>query len=533
MICVVVIFDMLNTIFRDVIRLRISNKNDVKPTIALVLLGSLLAIIIIIILISNIIKLCSSRCSKLCSSRCSKLCSSKCSVKKVIIVSLQTLAVCCYFFGDNFYYIMNRYGGCISGCGIDCIQNSYVVAVGFSGAAAMIYAIVKVFQLTIKDNSRQSKEKEEWINFLPMIAVIAEMDVLYTIASSKITGTRKTAATSCLLGIAIIIGIALIIGKIKIQLKKIDEWNNQTNIIPINEWIKKLDDKDSIDKEIGQWNINDMMRGLPDQLSDNKFILMKDDVDNDNEHSKLANYDYTMETLRQDLIVLQKYLAIAQERPNAGVVDSSAGMIDSRAANLNNLKDSLTTIETSLTSGIVSQDFKSLKINYMKYFRKIIISCFLIIIALALHTLGDNLEPLDSADKIMCISPDFEHNSTVICRSEESCRKNSIIRLCLGSISLIIIVGFGLYCFINWLKSMCRPKTQEEMDQYKRHAKQARCQRLCCCWQCYPHDSVSLISEAQEVQEAQEAEEAQKTEAKATQKAKVQQVQLQSRNFPK
>ena len=452
LICVVVIFDVLNTIFIEIIRLIKSNKKDEKPISALVIIVILLAIMLGIICTIHMIKFKYRRRDEHNITHCEK-------GKKWLIVVLQSVAVCCYFWGDNFYYVMKRYGKCLSGCGENCIHVCYYVAVGFSGCGAILYAVVKVLQLAMKDNTGQSKAKEEWIDYLPMIAVIAEMDLLYTIASSKLTGTGEDVASIILWVVAIIIGITLIGGKAEKLWKKINKWNHP---VPIDAWIRKLDDNQV--EDIGQWNINDTWRGLQDQLSDNKFILMKGDMDNNIngvDHSTIVN------TIRRNLANVHDKLVTAQENPNN---------VEAKG----NLRDSLNTLNNNLTQHHGLRDFAFLKINNRhKYL--ICVMTILIIIPLVLHTLGDNLEPLDSFNRIKC-------NSTVNCQSEDSCETNSIIRLVLAGVSLAIISGIALYCFFNWLKSLCRPRTQEEMDkwvQYKQQYNNLHWRQRLCCWRCY------------------------------------------------
>ena len=288
-----------------------SNKKDEKPIFALVVLGILFVIMLGIICTIHMIKFKCRRRDEPNITRGEK-------GMKRLIVSLQSVAVCCYFFGDNFYYVMNRYGGCLPKCGEKCIRISYYVAIGFSGAAAIIYAIVKVLQLAIKDDSGQGEQKV-WINFLPMIAVVAEMDLLYTIASSKLNRTDEAdetdeaVASGFLLGIAIIIGIILIWAKAKNLSKKISRSENQ----------------------ITNWRC------------------------------------------------------------------------------------------------------------------KIIVMSIIIVIPLMFHTLGDNLEPLDSINGIKC---DFG-NSTANCQAEISCETNTKIRLGLATVSQFIILSLASCCLFNWVKS--------------------------------------------------------------------------------
>ena len=461
LICIVVIFDVLNTIFRGIIRLIMSN----VFTFALVVFGILFMAMLALIIIINLIKFKCSR-DEPNITRCEK-------GMRRLIVFLQSVAVCCYFFGDNFYYVMNRYGE--DKCEENCIQASYYVAVGFSGCGIILYAVVKVLQLARKDNAGRSKAKEEWINFLPMIAVIAEMDLLYTIASSELTGTGEDVASSLLLGIAILIGMTLIIGKASNLCKNIYKWNHPIQTVPIDTWIGKLSENPV--EDIGQWNINDTWRSLHDQLSDNKFILMKGDVDNNNDaniEEIQAAHSNNVNTIRRNLATIQNNLATAQGTLNVANPEANQAGIGPTQANLNNLRDSLNTLKETLTT---NQDLQILMItNWYRY--QIVAVSIIISFPLMFQTLGDNLEPLDSI-----ITCNTTVNSTV---NEDSCETNSIIRLVLASVSLVIISSIALYCFINWLKSLNRPRTQDEMEQWVQY-KQNNLkwwQRLCC-WRCY------------------------------------------------
>ena len=454
----VVIFDILNTIIREILRLM--KDYEKKSKIALGLLFTQLLLMVLLITIISIIKY-------------------KYELDNWPITFLQSIGVYCYFIGDNFYYVMNRYGGCLQICDILCIKICYYIAVALSGVAASVYAVVKVLQLAWKENSGRSKEKEEWIDFLPMIAVIAEMDLLYTIASSKLTGTGEAAASCILLGIAIIIGISLIIGKTNKLWKKINKWNYPIQTVPIDTWIEKLSENPV--EDIGEWNINDTWRSLHDQLSDNKFILMKRAVDNNNDaniEEIQAAHINNVNTIRRNLATIQNNLATAQ-----GTLNIANPEVAPTHANLNNLRDSLNTLRETLENRAL-QDFQFLMINN-RYKCLSHVMTILIIIPLGFHTLGDNLEPLDTIHhSIKCTQTDFT-NTTVNCQNEESCEFNSIIRLALAGVSLISILIPSLYCFINWFKSLYRPRTLEEMNSYERQHKNLRLWQSICCWRCY------------------------------------------------
>ena len=419
LVCVVVIFDMLNTIFRDMIRL-ISNEKAKVALAALVL--QFMVMFGIICAIDRII----GRENE------PNITPGEKGIK-ALIAHLQTVAVCCYFLGDNFYYIMNRYGGCLPWCGQTCIKYSYYAAVGVSSTAAIAYATVKVLQLAIKDNSERNKKKEEWTNFLPMIAVIAEMDLIYTIASSKLSGTGEEVASFILLVMAIAIGVAILFGKARKLWKKIYEWNDPIQSVPIRDWITKLNRNQT--QDIGQWNIKlyDIWRSLPDELNDNDFILTKGDGNNSPEtHNNIVN------NLRLNLTYLQYHLAEYQRVKDENLVDE-----------LDNYKRRLRDALTSLRD----VDQQAPEITYTKYRRTVIGAFIVIAIPLIFHTLGDNLEPLDSINGIKCIPPNFciPTNTTVHCQSEESCETNSIVRLCLAFVSLILVLFPAVYCFYYWL----------------------------------------------------------------------------------
>ena len=88
---------------------------------------------------------------------------------------------------------------------------------------------------------------------------------------------------------------------------------------------------------------------------------------------------------------------------------------------------------------------------------------------LTFHAFGDNLEPLDSI--ITCNT-----TATVNGQSEDSCKTNSIIRQ---------NKSFPGHHIINWLKSLNRPRTQDEMEQWVQY-KQNNLQwwQRLCCWRC-------------------------------------------------
>ena len=505
----VVIFDMLNTICRDMIRLI---KNDEKLIISLgvhihyhdkpkLALGATIALLVsmVVICLINLLINVLIICKRDKHDTCYK-------TIKILIIILQSTAVCCYFFGDNFYYVVDRYEKCQSKCGKICIKKCYYTAIALLASAAILYAIVKLLQLVINDNSGRSKAKEEWINFLPMIAVIAEMDLLYTIATSKLPKqTNSTAAIAemdllytsklpkqtngtaswFLLVMAIIIGISLIIGKFWMLYKKIDKWNHPINNNPIDGWIEKLDN--NIITDIGEWNIPEAWRGLPDQLNENKFIQMIGDVNNNNNFEEIqAGHNNIVKILQHKLIDAQYYLAKAQENPNED--------------NLKKLRNSLTVLNDRLKAagGLVTDPAADSTLKNFKFLIKWIAMFILIVIPLMLHTLGDNLEPLDSIKDIKCDSKD--------CKSEESCKKNSEIRICLALISLLCIFVPASYCFANWLMSLCRPSTQDEMDKwvmYKQQYTNLNCYQKCaCCWWC-----IQPLSEESRNNQNQEDEE--------------------------
>ena len=241
----VVILDMLNTIIRALIKIPSYNSNT-KLLIILTTLG--------IIMLVNLIPLgfyiayilfWKEQCKDLCGDD-----SDKYTIWGKLIPILQSVAVCCYFFGDNFYYAMNRYGGCLT-CGKFCVKQCIIAAIISSAIAAILYAVVIIIQECIddkptngvsktppktppKDNNLHklgsinpaampestgevptkdgnstgevptkdgnstgkvptgevpnpaSEVPTPWFKFTPMIAVIAQMDLLYTIATGKI-----------------------------------------------------------------------------------------------------------------------------------------------------------------------------------------------------------------------------------------------------------------------------------------------------------------------------------------------------------
>ena len=288
-----------------------------------------------------------------------------------IIIAFQLLAICFYFFGDNFYYVMNRYGGCL--CGTDCINNCNYVAVASLGCAGICYAIVKILQ------EHEDKQKtEDGVNFLPIIAVIAQMDILYTIATSRLKDKGKLVASVILLIMTGIIGIAIILGK-----------------------------------TIKLWKENEERR--------------EDDIFN---------------------------------------------------------------VEKKQCTGIRTM---------------IILLPFCVIVSLAFHTLGDNLEPLDSI--ITCMemnSPEMNYSVTVLgnsteiteanigisenmnCLEEESCEVNSKVRLTMGIVSLACLAIPLIYTFVTWnpMFMFIIWVIRKYKQKYKPHS--------CLCWHCNQDEMYSV-----------------------------------------
>lgn len=156
---------------------------------------------------------------------------------------------------------MNRYGGCLPRCDSDCINRSYYCAIASSCAAAVLYAIVKVLQVLLKaiirDDKKNLEGRKKSLNFLLMIAIIAQIDVLYTIATNEITSINETASSSIFLGMAIIIGVAIIVGKAIQMQKKIYQWNHQIDnkIQNIKEWENEI-----VSYFLSNKNLNDEMK---------------------------------------------------------------------------------------------------------------------------------------------------------------------------------------------------------------------------------------------------------------------------------
>ena len=224
----VVIVDMLNTISRSIIR--ISNNSEEKPIFSLIVMSFLCVLMLYILTIcsiySTIMILCKNQCrgsscdvyynsdsdtsddedieedsSSDDENKCTECISSINSVgnewtrdlndneciecikectkvmSKVFIVILQSAAVCLYFVGDNLYYTVDRYGGCLPSCGSDCVKHNFYIAKACSGAAAISYAIVKFIQDLNLANKDKNKTKK-YLSFIPMIAVIGQMDLL-------------------------------------------------------------------------------------------------------------------------------------------------------------------------------------------------------------------------------------------------------------------------------------------------------------------------------------------------------------------
>lgn len=128
-----------------------------------------------------------------------------------MIILLQIVAVLFYLVGDNIYYAMNRYGGCL--CNSNCIDACFYAAKLLSGIAAIVYAIAKSIKEHTNDDKSEDEGEKEWLDFLPMIAVIAQMDLLYTIATSNSIGLSKEYVSIVLLIFAVLLGSILIINK--------------------------------------------------------------------------------------------------------------------------------------------------------------------------------------------------------------------------------------------------------------------------------------------------------------------------------
>lgn len=331
---------------------------------------------------------------------------------------------------------MKQYGGCIPLCGSMCIDISYYIAVILIASAAVLYAIVKILQDLLKIDTSRRQEKNKMLNFLPMIAVIAQMDLLYTIATSRLTGADKLIASGILLIMTIIIGFALIVGK-AIKLWKENEqcqWNEQ-----IDDKIKRIEEK----------------------------IETKDDDNNNNPFNK---------RLEQDIKEIDKWELTDQlSEVNRKKLDESWNKVK---------VDILSSTNTEKSRGsykhYLSELHNSLKVQRTKHNRQqcIVIIVFLTLISfsLAFNTLGDNLEPLDSFEYFMCtgLNPmiiynntgnstemDFtetniyaetdSENFTENCIEEDSCKKNSWFRLAMGITSLILVLIPICYCYRLWL----------------------------------------------------------------------------------
>ena len=319
MISFVVILDMVNTIGRAGTRLSNYNDPKVKPIIALTVMSVLCLILLITIVIVYSIKIINT-CKDKSWSGCDLI-----TILEVLVVFWSSVAVCFYFFGDNFSYTMDRYGGCLPGCENNCITYSFYASKILSGAVVVIYAIMKPIQELIKEKKGKSKNDEgkskndegksknddEYLDFTPIIAIIAQMDLLYTIATSNLTGTSEVFVNIILLAVAIAIGSSLLLIK------------------------------------------------AGKQCQQNK--------------------------------------------------------------------------------------------NYIV----IVIMNILIWLALIIHTLGDNLEPLDSiSSNIRCTTQNVD--SLMNCLDEKSCRKNSIIRLVLASVSLVFVIIPTLWSLCCKCKSISK-----------------------------------------------------------------------------
>ena len=105
---------------------------------------------------------------------------------------------------------MSRYGGCLPNCDNDCVKRCFIAATACSATAAFFYTIVKCSKGWLdeddKDEDDKNEDEDDFYDFSPMIAVIAQMDLLYTIATSNLTGTSEVAVSITLLVIVILIG---------------------------------------------------------------------------------------------------------------------------------------------------------------------------------------------------------------------------------------------------------------------------------------------------------------------------------------
>ena len=163
-------------------------------------------------------------------------CTKCCNLSKFLSIFLQVLAICFYFAGDNIYYVVRRYGGYV-GCNDNmCINIVYYVATALLGVATVLYLLASLWS----DHSKKAKAKHshdiQAADFLPMVAVIVQMDLMYTIVTSRLDGDDENQRQGAFytsitfLGVGILLGTLFIINKAVLLLKKYIEVEERTSI---------------------------------------------------------------------------------------------------------------------------------------------------------------------------------------------------------------------------------------------------------------------------------------------------------------
>lgn len=265
-----------------------------------------------------------------------------------------------------------------------------------------------------------------------MIAVIAKMDLLYTVATSNLSSQEniigEVVTSIILMVMAMIIGTALIVGKAR----KLCQWDSQIddniqkitksrdNIISKEGGVTK-EDIDKLEKEIQTWtDLPQIFSENKESWQDIKFFTFKQIEDGTVFKLLNDNIHMTLNTVRNSVITMTN---------PKDLININEQLID----DMNSLCYCLTSLRT--------RNFRWL-ITLMSIF---------IICSLICHTPGDNLEPLDNIPDFLCMGPNLNTTLTAMtCPNEEdSCTTNSIIRLglAIGSLlSLVLAVIVYLRC---------------------------------------------------------------------------------------
>ena len=178
-IILMLLADMLNTIFREITALATRNNEHQRDAAV----GSvvLLCLLILIFLVVNVLLFLLSLCYADSSTQ-------NCTAfsRRVIIVVVQTLGALLYIYGDNIGYILQNYSEEL-GCGTQCVINNRIAAVLTLGLALVILQLFPVafkkVDVVIKDgieNTDWNDKTSPWIAGLDLITLFVKVDILYT-----------------------------------------------------------------------------------------------------------------------------------------------------------------------------------------------------------------------------------------------------------------------------------------------------------------------------------------------------------------